>query len=152
MRLYTLQPCGVLWVQTVERLNTDRENTLHCSSQTCTETVVMLSFDKARYQTATVVSPGVLVLCSIEKYRLIITIDVDIIDFCSLSEAPGVSLILVEMDLNVILRIWQEFYDENPMMITTLVLFFLVYAYYRARVVQLPMIYCRDNSRLHRQE
>ena len=46
------------------------------------------------------------------------------------------------MDLNLILRISQEFYDENPMMITTLVIFVLVYAYYRARVVQLPLIHC----------
>ena len=46
------------------------------------------------------------------------------------------------MDLNLILRICQEFYDENPMMITTLVIFVLVYAYYRARVVQLPLIHC----------
>ena len=56
------------------------------------------------------------------------------------------------MDLNLIMRICQEFYDENPMMITTLVVMFLVYAYYRARVVQLPLIHCRDNSRLHRYE
>ena len=56
------------------------------------------------------------------------------------------------MDLNLILRICQEFYDENPMMITTLVIFVLLYAYYRARVVQLPLIHCRENSRLHRYE
>ena len=56
------------------------------------------------------------------------------------------------MDFNLILRICQEFYDENPMMITTLVIVFLVYVYYRARVVQLPLIYCRDDSRLHRYE
>ena len=56
------------------------------------------------------------------------------------------------MEFHLILRICQEFYDENPMMITTLVIFFLVYAYYRARVVHLPLIYCRDGSRLHRYE
>ena len=36
------------------------------------------------------------------------------------------------------------------MMITSLLVFFLVYVYYRAKVVHLPLIYCRDNSRLHR--
>ena len=56
------------------------------------------------------------------------------------------------MDLNLILRICQEFYDENPMMMTSLVIFFLVYLYYRVRVVQLPGIHCRDNSSLHRYE
>ena len=56
------------------------------------------------------------------------------------------------MDFNLILRIGQEFYHENPMMITTLVILFLVYVYYRARVVHLPLIYCRDNSPLHRSQ
>ena len=80
--------------------------------------------------------------------------DVDIILYY-LSEVTGGSLYIVycnldEMDFNLILKICQEFYDENPMMITSLVIFFLVYVYYRVRVVQPPVIHCRDNSRLHR--
>ena len=80
--------------------------------------------------------------------------DVDFIKYY-LSEGLGVSLYIVycnldKMDFNLILRICQEFYDENPMMITSLVIFFLVYVYYRVRVVQLPVIHCRDNSKLYR--
>ena len=41
----------------------------------------------------------------------------------------------------MILEICQDFYGENPMMVTTIVILSLVYLYYRVRVVQLPQIY-----------
>ena len=48
----------------------------------------------------------------------------------------------------MILRDCKDFYEENPMMVTSLIVLSLIYIYYRARVVHLPFLYCRSNSRL----
>ena len=50
----------------------------------------------------------------------------------------------------MILRDCKDFYEENPMMVTSLIVLSLIYIYYRARVVHLPFLYCRSNSRLHK--
>ena len=49
----------------------------------------------------------------------------------------------------MILQVCQDIYHENPMMVISLLLFSLLYLYYRMVVVQVPVLYCRSNTGLH---
>ena len=41
-----------------------------------------------------------------------------------------------------------DFYNENPMMVTSAFVLLLTYIYYRIRVVNVPILFCNKNNNL----
>ena len=41
-----------------------------------------------------------------------------------------------------------EFYNENPMLVTSAVVLLLTYIYYRIKVVNVPILFCNKNNNL----